>query len=129
MATVPDTHADLLAHTNAAFVTVGPDGYPQVTFVHVNLEAGRIHTSVNDHRQKYKNLAANPHAAVFAVDPENPYRTIEVRADAELVADPGKEWTRQFLPGFDVDAIDGDAARYHVVLTPVKVNTLTPGAW
>lgn len=129
MATVPDSHADLLTHTNAAFVTIGPDGYPQVTYVHVNLEDGLIHTSVNDQRQKYKNLAANPHAAVFSVDPENPYRTIEVRAAAELIEDVDKQWTKQFLPGFDVDAIDGDAARYHVVLTPVKVNVLSPGAF
>ncbi|HWL43954.1 MAG TPA: pyridoxamine 5'-phosphate oxidase family protein [Ilumatobacter sp.] len=129
MATIPDSHADLLDGV-VALTTVGPDGYPQATAVNVRLEAdGKIHTSINDGRQKFRNLSARPQATVFMIDPANPYRTIEVRADAELVADPDKSWTRAFLPGFDVDAIDGDAQRYHVILTPVKVNTVTPGAW
>ena len=127
--TIPETHTDLLQGT-VAFTTVNPDGYPQVTAVTARLQDdGKIHTSVNTARQKYKNLVARPQATVFAIDPQNPYRTIEVRADVELVADPDKSWTKAFLPGFDVDAVDGDAARFHVILTPVKVNVVTPGGW
>lgn len=129
MATIPESHADLLSGV-VALVTVGADGYPQTTAVTVRLEAdGKLHTSINDGRQKYKNLATHPQAAVFVIDPANPYRTVEVRADVELVPDPDKAWTKAFLPGFDVDAIDGDAQRFHVVLTPAKVNTVSPGAW
>ncbi len=128
MPTIPDSHADLV-NGIVALTTLNPDGYPQVTAVSVALTDGKLHTSVNDSRQKYHNLVAHPQATVFAIDPTNPYRTIEVRADVEVVPDPDKSWTKQFLPGFDVDAIDGDAGRYHVILTPAKVNVVSPGGW
>lgn len=129
MASIPESHTDLLSGV-VALTTVGSDGYPQVTAVTSRLEAdGNLHASVNDARQKYRNLVAHPRATVFAIDPANPYRTIEVRADVELSADPDKSWTKAFLPGLDLDAIDGTATRYHVVLTPVKVNAVSPGAW
>mgnify|MGYP001297358975 CR=1 FL=1 len=125
MPTIPDDYADLLSGT-VTLVTVNADGYPQATAVVTKLDGGVLHTSINDARQKYKNLTARPKATVFAIDPANPYRTIEVRADAELIPDPDKSWTKAFLPGFDVDAVDGDARRFHVVLTPVKVNVYPP---
>lgn len=129
MATIPDTHADLLSGV-VAFATVNPDGYPQVTAVQTRLDDdGKLRTSINDARQKYRNLVARPQATVFAVDPANPYRTVEVRADVELIPDPDKSWTTAFLPGLDLDALDGDAKRYQVVLTPSKVNVVSPGAW
>lgn len=130
MSTIPESHADLLNGT-VTLATVNPDGYPQVTAVVAALhDDGTLHTSVNDARQKYRNLLARPQATVFAIDPANPYRTVEVRADAELIADPDKSWTKSFLGGsVDVDAIDGGAQRFHVVLTPTKVNSLSPGAW
>jgi PPOX class probable F420-dependent enzyme len=121
MATIPESHADLLTGT-VTLVTLGPDGYPQATAITAHLDGGRLHTSVNDTRQKYKNMLANPKATVFAIDPANPYRTIEVRADVELVLDVDKQWTRAVRPNLDVVAADGDAARYHVILTPIKVN-------
>ncbi len=130
MTTIPDSHADLVKGT-VSLSTLNPDGYPQVTAVVAALqEDGKLHTSVNTARQKYRNLLATPKATVFAIDPANPYRTIEVRADAELIADPGKEWTKAFLgDAVDVDVIDGDAERFHVVLTPTKVNVVSPGAF
>ncbi|MGE3620007.1 MAG: pyridoxamine 5'-phosphate oxidase family protein [Acidimicrobiia bacterium] len=130
MATIPDSHADLLAGT-VALTTLNPNGYPQVTAVVTSVgDDGKLHTSVNDVRQKYKNLVAHPKATVFAIDPANPYRTVEVRADVELIHDPGKAWSKSFIEGVDLDQIDPpEAERYHVVLTPTKVNTLSPGAF
>lgn len=129
MASIPASHADLLTGV-VALTTVGSDGYPQVTAVTARLESdGNLHTSVNDARQKYRNVVAHPRATVFVIDPADPYRTIEVRADVELIPDTDKSWTKVFLPGFDVDAVDGPASRYHMVLTPVKVNAVSPGAW
>lgn len=127
MATIPESHAGLLMGP-VSLATQNPDGYPQVTAVVAMLQDdGKLHTSVNSSRQKYRNLLATPKATVFAIDPANPYRTIEVRADAELLDDPGKEWTKGFLgDAVDVDAIDGDADRFHVVLTPTKVNVVSP---
>jgi len=130
MTAIPDSHADLLRGT-VALATVNPDGYPQVTAVVAVLQDdAKLHTSVNTQRQKYRNLLATPKATVFAVDPANPYRTVEVRADVELIPDPDKAWTKGFLgDAVDVDALDGDAERFHVVLTPTKVNVVSPGAF
>lgn len=130
MVSIPDSHADLVKGT-VSIATQNPDGYPQVTAVVAVLQDdGKLHTSVNTARQKYRNLVATPKATVFAIDPANPYRTIEVRADAELIADPGKEWSKGFLgDAVDIDAIDGSADRFHVVLTPTKVNVVSPGAF
>jgi hypothetical protein len=129
MATIPESHSDLV-NGPVALATVGADGYPQVTAVVTRLEDdGKLHLSINNARQKYANLARHPQATVFAIDPANPYRTIEVRVDVELIPDPGKAWTAAFLPGLDLDALDGPAERFHVVLTPAKVNNVSPGAW
>lgn len=128
MASIPETHADLVNGV-VALVTVNPDGYPQVTAVVTRLEDdGKIHTSVNNERQKYKNLAERPKATLFAIDPADSFRTVEVRADVELIPDPDKSWIKAFItdPNFDVDAIDQGAERFHVVFTPAKVNTLPP---
>lgn len=132
MAVIPESHADLLAGPVGALTTVGADGYPQVTAVVAMLgEDGNVHTSVNNVRQKYRNMVRHPQATLFVIDPANPFRTVEVRADVEIIPDPGKEWTKSFLQGsVDVDEIDPpDAERFHIVLHPTKVNTLEPGAW
>ena len=49
---------------------------------------GVIRLSLNSSRQKTKNLQAHPEATLFILDPDNPYRTLEVRARAEVGPDP-----------------------------------------
>lgn len=129
MATIPEGYADLLTGT-VALSTTNPDGYPQTTAVYTQLQDdGLLHTSVSSLRQKYKNLAARPQATVFVIDPVDAYRTIEVRADVELIPDPGKAWSKAFLPDLDFDTLDPPhAQRFHVVLTPKKVNVYPPAA-
>jgi PPOX class probable F420-dependent enzyme len=105
---IPDTHADLLAAPNTAVLTtVGADGLPQSTAVwYLVDDDGVLKTSITTDRQKYKNLARHPKATLFILDPANPYRTFEVRAEVELEPDPDKA----LLPKF--------AERYS---TPVEV--------
>jgi hypothetical protein len=134
MATIPPSHADLLAAgpVSLSLSTIGPDGFPQVTAVLAVLQDdGLIHTSLNTRRQKLKNLQANPKCTLLAIDPKVHMRTLEVRAEAEILDDPGREWSKAFVAGaIDLDTIDapGDE-RKHVVFHPVKVNTLSPGAF
>jgi hypothetical protein len=132
MAIIPPSHADLLKGGTVSLSTIGPDGYPQSTAVlAVLLDDGLIHTSLNTRRQKLKNLKINPRCTLLAIDPAVHMRTLEVRADAELLDDPDREWSKQFVAGaVDLDAIDapGDQ-RMHVVFHPVKVNILSPGAF
>lgn len=128
MATIPDTHTDLLEGV-VSLITVNPDGSPQATAVYTKLEDdGRVLASINDVRQKYKNMAVRPKATVFAIDPANPYRTLEIRADVSLDVDEDKAWAKDFMPSLDFEELDQGADRYVVELTPYKVNVLGPGA-
>jgi PPOX class probable F420-dependent enzyme len=87
-AQVPDEFRDLLA----TLATIGPDGQPQVTAVALlhDKDEDVAEVSLNDSRQKTKNLRRDPHATLFIFDPVTPYRTLEIRARAELVPDPVK---------------------------------------
>ena len=101
---IPHTHADLLDGPNTAVLTtVGADGQPQSTAVWFLIDDdGLLKTSILTSRQKYRNLSRRPKATLFVLDPANPYRSVEIRADIELEPDPEKT----LLPRF--------AARYNV---------------
>jgi len=46
-----------------------------------------VKISLNTTRQKVKNLQAEPKASFLIFDPENPYKYIELRGDAEITSD------------------------------------------
>ena len=86
---IPPSHRDLLDAPNpVALATIGPTGLPQVTAIWVILDGDTVVTSLAGIRQKLKNLQARPQATVFAVDPANPYRTLEVRGTVTIEPDP-----------------------------------------
>jgi len=88
--TVPDGFRDLLAAPFATLATNGASGCPQLTavaFLH-DEDDDLIKISLNDTRQKTRNMRRDPHATLFVVDPQNPGRTLEVRADVEFAPDP-----------------------------------------
>lgn len=87
--TVPDSHRDLLDAATAILATNGADGKPQVTAVAFLFDPAdqRVKISLNDTRQKVKNLRRDPNATLFILDPANPYRTLEIRGRAELRPD------------------------------------------
>jgi PPOX class probable F420-dependent enzyme len=83
------SHRDLLENPHpVAFATVGADGQPQVTAIWAMLDGDVVRTSLHKSRQKYKNLLAHPQVTLFVIDPQNPYRTLEVRGTAEITAAP-----------------------------------------
>ena len=85
---IPASHADLLESTALAHVaTVGPTGEPQVNPVWFGVQDGRILFSQTKTRQKVRNLRREPRIALSIVDPENPYRYLEVRGVVERVED------------------------------------------
>jgi PPOX class probable F420-dependent enzyme len=134
MTEIPESHRDLLTG-NVVLATIGPGGRPQVTAVSAVLDDdGVLATSLNNSRQKYRNLVGDARATVFAVDPADPMRTIEVRADVEIVDDPDKSFARHLTKtlgfDFDVDDIDqpGDR-RVKLVFHPTKVNANDPSAY
>jgi PPOX class probable F420-dependent enzyme len=128
MPTFPESHQDLLSAQVAVLATLGHDGYPQVTALWFLFDDdGTIKLSLNTTRQKVKNLQAHPECTLFILDPLNPYRTLEVRARAQITPDAEYTFAKKLgakYGGADLSANDRPGeTRVVVALQPVKVNT------
>ncbi len=123
---VPESHRDLLASPlTAALTTVDKKGRPQSTAVwYLVDDDGLLKGSITDDRQKYKNLSRNPNCTLLIIDPSNPWRTLEIRAEAQLSADPEKATVSKFAKAYQVDEAMLRAAgdnRYTVTYLPRRV--------
>ena len=72
MATVPDSHRDLLDAPVATLATVGADGRPQLSAVWFLADGDSVRVSLNTSRQKTKNLSQDSAATLFILDTANP---------------------------------------------------------
>jgi len=87
---IPDGYKDLIEGPVCATVTtVFDDGQPQASVIWTKLEGDTIQFSVTTTRQKTKNMQKNPKVSVLAIDPQNPYRYIEVRGDVSISHENG----------------------------------------
>ncbi len=86
---IPESYMDLF--NKPAFgvlTTLMPDGSPQTQPVWVDFENGRVLVNSALGRQKDKNLRRDPRVAITLIDPDNPYRYLEVRGKvAEITQD------------------------------------------
>ena len=77
---IPSSHADLFQKKAFAHLaTLMPDGQPQVTPVWVEFDGRHVIINTAEGRQKDKNLQRDKRVALSLIDPENPYRYLEVR--------------------------------------------------
>jgi PPOX class probable F420-dependent enzyme len=77
---IPSSHVDLFKKKAfASLATLMPDGHPQVTPVWVDYDGRYVVINTAQGRQKDKNLARDGKVAVSVMDPDNPYRYLEVR--------------------------------------------------
>jgi len=76
-------------------------------------------------------LQAHPECTLFFLDPANPYRTLEVRARAEVQPDPDYAFAEKLgrkYGGANLRERDQPGeSRVVVTLHPVKVNIWPPG--
>ena len=125
MPSLPDSHSDLLdAPGVASLSTLGADAYPQVTAIWFMREGDTVVTSLTASRQKFKNVSRHPKATLFLLDPTNPYRTLEIRADVTIEDDPDLATLQALLAkyGTDLDSFSGPKEdRRRVTLTPRRV--------
>jgi PPOX class probable F420-dependent enzyme len=78
--TIPDKYLDLFGkRVFAGLATLMPDGSPQVTPVWIDFDGQHVLVNTAAGRQKDKNLQRNGRVSVMLVDPDNPYRYLEVR--------------------------------------------------
>src|SRR6266853_110742 len=87
---IPEKYRDLFQ--KRAFANLGtlmPDGSPQVTPVWVDLDGEHVIFNSAKGRQKDRNVRRNPHVALAIMDPENPYRYLEIRGRVAEITEEG----------------------------------------
>ncbi len=92
MATIPESHQDLLAFETKAFAnlaTVQPDGTPQVTPVWFDTAGGKVRVNTAKGRVKHRNMQQNASVALAIMDPANPYRYLQIRGKVVNVTEQG----------------------------------------
>jgi PPOX class probable F420-dependent enzyme len=89
---IPENYADLFqkkAFANLA--TVMPDGTPQVTPVWVDFDGKHVIVNSARGRRKDKNMSQNSSVALSIMDPDNPYRYLEVRGRVAEITEEGAD--------------------------------------
>ena len=126
MATIPDTHRDLLALPVATLGTIDPDGRPQLTEVWFLAEDGELKLSLNTSRQKVRNLQRDPRCSVLLLDLANPYRYVELRGDAVITPDDDYAFADRVGEKYGADLRENDGpgeTRVVVTVRPTRVHT------
>ena len=127
MPAIPASHRDLLDGQFATLGTVGPDGRPHLSEVWFLADGDTVAVSLNDSRQKTKNLMANPAVNLFLLDLAVPYRYLELRGDAEVVADDDYAFADQVGAKYHADLRQHDQpgqSRVKVTIRPAQVNAV-----
>ncbi|MGE5225139.1 MAG: PPOX class F420-dependent oxidoreductase [Omnitrophica WOR_2 bacterium] len=91
---IPDKYQDLLSDQKKAYAslaTLMPDGSPQLTVVWFNTDNPYILINSAKGRVKDRNMRKNPHVALAIIDPDNPYRYIQIRGRVAEITQEGAE--------------------------------------
>lgn len=93
MSAIPEAYSDLLT-TKKAFAnlaTLYADGTPQVTPVWFDWDGSRLRINTAKGRLKDKNLRRTPAVALSIMDPDNPYRYVQVKGRVAAVTESGAD--------------------------------------
>jgi PPOX class probable F420-dependent enzyme len=89
---IPDKYRDLFTkRAFASLATLMPDGSPQVTPVWVDLDGSQVIVNSAKGRQKDKNIRRDTRVALAVIDPENPYRYLEIRGPVVEITEQGAD--------------------------------------
>jgi PPOX class probable F420-dependent enzyme len=129
VAKVPESHADLLrSKVDVVLTTLSPEGYPQSTLVWCSFDGVNVLLNTGIGYQKEKNMRRDPRISVFAVDPANKMRWIEVQGDAELIEEGALEHINQLSRAYQgmnfydlMPELREKEVRVIVKMTPRKV--------
>ena len=89
---IPEKYRDLFnKRAFAALTTLMPDGSPQTTPVWVDTDGEYVIFNSAKGRQKDRNVRRDPRVALTIVDPDNPYRYLEVRGKVAEITEHGAD--------------------------------------
>jgi PPOX class probable F420-dependent enzyme len=88
-----DQFRDLLTQKKplAALATIMPDGTPQVTPVWFDYDGKRLRVNTAKGRVKARNMQEGSSVALAIVDPDNPYRYVQVRGRVAVATENGAD--------------------------------------
>ena len=90
--TIPEKFLDLFQRKAfASLATLMPDGRPQVTPVWCDFDGSHVIVNSAKGRRKDLNMRAEPRVSLAIVDPDNPYRYLEVRGRVVGVTETGAD--------------------------------------
>ena len=89
---IPEKYRDLFdKRAFANLATLMPDGRPQVTPVWCDYDGHHVLVNSARGRQKERNLRRDPRATLSILDPDNPYRYLEVRGRVVEITENGAD--------------------------------------
>ncbi|HET6780766.1 MAG TPA: PPOX class F420-dependent oxidoreductase [bacterium] len=113
----------------AVLATISPSGRPQATPVWYLHESDHILINTSEGRKKLQNLKANPRVALTIVDPDDPYRYVQIQGkvvkfdrehgarDIDRLSMRYRGKAHRYLPA------DGPEKRVSILIQPVRFNT------
>jgi PPOX class probable F420-dependent enzyme len=127
---IPDKYRDLFTkRAFASLATIMPDSSPQVTPVWVDLEGDLVLVNTARGRQKDKNMRRDPRVAMALIDPENPYRYIEIRGRVAEITEEGADahidkMAKKYLGADKYPYRQASETRVIFKIQPERVNTM-----
>jgi PPOX class probable F420-dependent enzyme len=93
LSTIPENYLDLFEkRAFANLATLMPDGSPQVTPVWVDYDGTYLLVNTARGRQKDLNMQRDPRVALSIIDPDDPYRYLQIRGTvAESTTEGGDD--------------------------------------
>jgi len=128
MAAIPANYLDLATEKKAFanLATLMPDGTPQVTPVWFDVKDGVVRVNTALGRVKARNMAEGAPVALSIMDPDNPYRYIQIRGRVTRTTTDGADAHIDALShkymGRDYPFREPGSVRVIVEIEPAKVS-------
>jgi PPOX class probable F420-dependent enzyme len=89
---IPEQYRDLLKKKAfASLATLMPDGGPQVTPVWCDYDGTHVRVNSAKGRRKDRNMRRDARVALSLLDPDNPYRYLEIRGRVVDITENGAD--------------------------------------
>jgi PPOX class probable F420-dependent enzyme len=130
MTDIPSGFKDLLEKKAfASLATVNADGTPQVTPVWFDWDGRQIRINTAKGRIKDKNLRSRPAVALAIMDPDNPYRYLQIRGRVASVTETGADahidsLAKKYLGKDGYPYRKADEVRVIFTITPDRVQAM-----
>lgn len=126
MKNIPESFQDLFSDQTKAFLflaTTMEDGSPQVTPVWFDTDGEYLRINTAKGRIKDRNIRSRPRVAVAVMDPQNPYRYIQLRGEVTEITEVGarehiNSLSKKYTGNADFSVQPGETR----VLYKIKIN-------